>query len=77
MSPHDVYNKVPAKLGEIVSTYDWVDRTILAKPDIICPCFVLQEIINPWSIFQGPFRVGDKPNEWEPLLFSVPYHLLE
>ena len=73
----NVSNEVPAKLSEIVRTYDWVDRAGLAKPYIVCPRFVLQKIINPWSIFQSPFHVGDKPNEWEPLLFSVPYNLLE
>ena len=47
MSPHDVSNEVPAKLSEIVRTYDWVDRAGLAKPYIVCPRFVLQKIINP------------------------------
>jgi hypothetical protein len=38
VGPHDVDDDVPAKLGEIIQSYD---RVLVARQQIIQPCLVL------------------------------------
>src|SRR5262245_43507070 len=71
MSPHNVNNEICAKLGQIVSAYDRVDGPVLAKPYIVCSRFILQQPIHAWSIFQSPFHMSDKANQWKVLFFRV------
>src|SRR5262245_62069299 len=71
MSPHNVNNEICAKLGQIVRAYDRVDGPVLAKPYIVCSRFILQQPIHAWSIFQSPFHMSDKANQWKALFFRV------
>jgi hypothetical protein len=62
--PHDVNYDLPAKLGEIVQSYD---RVLIARQNVIQPRLVLHQVVDPGSIFKGPFHVGDQPGEPKPL----------
>jgi hypothetical protein len=58
MGAHDVNDKTPAKLGEIVGSDD---RIMVAQPPIVGLSLVLQESSHTGVCFQGPFHMGDKP----------------
>src|SRR2546425_3582403 len=74
MGPHDVDHDLPAKLGEIVDSYD---RIFIPRQYVVQPCLVLHEIINAWAVLQGPFHVGDEACQREALLSAVLQHLLD
>src|ERR1700682_3149713 len=74
VGPHDVDDDLPAKLGEIVDSYD---RILISRQNIIQPRLVLHQVIDPRSIFEGPFHVGDQPSEREPLLDAAVEDLLD
>jgi hypothetical protein len=63
--PHDVDNDLPAKLGEIVDSYD---RVLIAGQNIVQSRLVLHQIVDARPIFERPFHVGDQPSAREPLL---------
>ena len=65
VGPHDVDDDLPAKLGEIVQSYD---RVLIARQQIIQPRLILHQVVDSRSIFEGPFHMGDQPGEREPLL---------
>src|SRR5262249_9508342 len=58
MRSHDIHNELAAKLGEIVSTYDRVDGSLLTNPYSVCPRFVLEQIIHPRYIELFIFITG-------------------
>ncbi len=57
MGAHNVNDDTPAKLGEVVGSYDGVS---IPGQNIVQPCLVLHEIINTGSVFQGPFHMGNQ-----------------
>ena len=73
MRAHNVDNDVPAKLGEVVRSYDGI---FIPGQNIVQPCLIFDEIVDSWKIFQSPFHVRDKPGEGEALLFAVIEHFL-
>ena len=56
MSPYNVNNNVPAKLGESVRSYD---RVFIARQNIVQPRLVFDQVIHTRPIFQGPFHMGN------------------
>ena len=74
MGPHNVNNDVPAKLGEIVRSYD---RVGIPGQKIVQPRLVLHQVIHTWSVFQGLFHMGDQTNQQEPLLSTALKDLLD
>jgi hypothetical protein len=74
VGPHDVDNDLPAKLGEIVDSYD---RVLISRQNIIQPRLVLHQVVDARSIFEGPFHVRDQPSEREPLLSAAVEDLLD
>src|SRR5438094_8969725 len=74
MGPHDVHDDLPAKLGEIVRSYD---RVLIPRQYVVQPCLVLHEIINAWAVFQSPFHVGDEASQRASLLSTELEHLLD
>ena len=74
MGPHDVHDDLPAKLGEIVRSYD---RVLIPRQYVVQPCLVLHEIINAWAVFQSPFHVGDEASQRESLLSTELEDLLD
>ena len=48
MSPHNVNHDLPAKLGEIVRSYD---RVWIPGQKIVQPRLVLYQVIHTWSVF--------------------------
>jgi hypothetical protein len=58
MGPHDVDNDIPAKLCEIVCADDWVEWTLLTKPQVVRPGLVLQQVATARSVFQSPLHMG-------------------
>jgi hypothetical protein len=55
MGAEDIHNDPCAKLGEIVCSYNCI---IVLRQDIVQPGLVLDQVIDPWSILQGPLHVG-------------------
>ena len=51
---HDIHNDLPAKLGEIVDSYDCV---LIARQNVVQPRLVLHQIVNTWPIFERPLHV--------------------
>ena len=74
VGPHNVHNDIPAKLGEIVYSYD---RVFIPGQQIVQPRLVLHQVINPRPIFQGPFHVGNQASQREALLSATFQHLLD
>ena len=74
MGPHDIHDDLPAKLGEIVRSYD---RVPIPRQYIVQPCLVLHEIINARTVFQSPFHVGDEASQRKSLPSPVLQHLLD
>src|SRR5439155_14072058 len=64
----DVNNNLPAKLGEIVDSYD---RVLIARQNIIESRLVLHQIVDARPIFERPFHVRDQPGAREPLLSAA------
>ena len=56
MSPHNINNDIPAKLGEIVDSYD---RVFIPGQDIVQSSLVLHQVVNTRPVFQGPFHIGN------------------
>ena len=56
---------IPAKLGEIVCSYD---RVFIPGQNIVQPGLVLYQVIHPRSVFQSPFHMGDQTSQRKPLL---------
>ena len=71
--PHDVNYNLPAKLGEVVDSYD---RVLISRQNVIQPRLVRHQVVDPRSIFEGPFHVSDQPSEREPLLNAAVEDLL-
>ena len=68
MGPHDVNDNPPAKLGEIVCSYD---RVFIPGQNIVQSGLVLHQIIDSRSVFQSPFHMGDQASQREALLFAA------
>ena len=64
MRPHNVNNDTPAKLGEIVYSYD---RVFISGQQIVQPRLVLHQVINTRAVFQSPFHMGDQTSQREAL----------
>ena len=62
---HNVNDDVPAKLGEVVRSYDGV---FILRQDIVQPCLVLNEIVNSGPVSQSPLHVGNHASQPEALL---------
>ncbi len=71
---HDVDDDLPAKLGEIVYSYD---RVLIPGQNIVQLRLILHQVINPGPVFQGPFHVGDQASQREPLLDAAIKDLLD
>src|SRR2546421_86092 len=56
MGPHNVHDDIPAKLGEIIHSYD---RVFIPGQNIVQPRLVLHQVVNPRAVFQGPLHMGD------------------
>ena len=65
VGPHDVDNDLPAKLGEIVDSYD---RVLVARQNIVQSRLVFNQIVDSRPIFERPFHVRDQSGACEPLL---------
>src|SRR5207245_4915014 len=74
MGPHNVHDNIPAKLGEIVYSYDWV---FISGQQIVQPRLVLHQVINTRAVFQSPFHMGDQASQRESLLSTALQHLLD
>ncbi len=48
MGPHNVHHDLPAKLGEIVRSYD---RVWIPGQKIVQPRLVFYQVIHTWSVF--------------------------
>ena len=59
----------PAKLGEIVCSYD---RVFIPGQNIVQPRLVLHQVIDTRSVFQGPFHMGDQTSQRETLAVYRP-----
>ena len=69
MGPHNVNDDTPAKLGEIVYSYD---RVFIPGQNIVQPGLVLHQVVDARSIFERPFHVRPKPRYAGALLPSAP-----
>ncbi len=67
VGPHDINDNLPAKLGEIVDSYN---RVPIARQDIVQSCLVLNQIIDAGPIFKRPFHVRDQAGPRESLFRS-------
>ncbi len=56
VGPHDIDDDLPAKLGEIVDSYD---RVLIPRQDIVQSRLVLHQVVDARPIFERPFHVGD------------------
>src|SRR5712664_2292718 len=74
VGPHDVDDDLPAKLGEIVQSYD---RVLIARQHTIQPRLVLLYVVDSRSIFKGTFHMGDQPGHGGPLLDAAVKDLLD
>ena len=74
MGPHNVNDDTPAKLGEIVYSYD---RVFIPGQNIVQPGLVLHQVIDTRSVFQGPFHMGNQASQREALLFAAFKNLLD
>ena len=54
MGTHDVNDYVPAKLGEIICSYQ---RVLITRQNIVQPGLVLHQVIDPRPVFEGPFHM--------------------
>ena len=73
MSAHYVDYNSPAKLGEIVCSYDGV---FIARKKIVQPRLVFYQIIHARPVFERPFHVRDQTCEREPEPPAFLKHLL-
>src|SRR5688500_5514301 len=74
MGPHNVNDDSPAKLGEIICSYD---RVFIPWQNIVQPRLILDQVINTRSVFQGPFHMGDQTSQRKPLLSPALKDLLD
>jgi hypothetical protein len=74
VGPHDVDDDLPAKLGEIVDSYE---RVLIARQNIVQSRLVLHQIVDTWPIFEHPFHVRNRPCAREPLLPASVEDLLD
>src|SRR5215470_5860102 len=74
MGAHNVNDDTPAKLGEVVGSYDGV---FIPRQNIVQSCLVFHEIINTRPVFQGPFHMGNQTSQRETLLFAAFKNLLD
>jgi hypothetical protein len=56
MSPHDINNDIPAKLGESVGSYD---RIFISGQDVVQSSLILHQVIHTRPVFEGPFHMGN------------------
>src|SRR6267143_195213 len=70
----DAADDLPAKLGEIVDSYD---RVLIARQNIVQSRLVLHQIVDARPIFERPFHVRDHPGAREPLLPAPVEDLLD
>jgi len=74
MGAHNVNDDTPAKLGEVIGSYD---RVFIPRQNIVQSCLVFHEIINTRPVFQGPFHMGNQTSQRETLLFAAFKNLLD
>src|SRR4029077_20388272 len=73
MGSNYINNDISSELGQIVSTDNRVNWTVLMLPYLVGPGFVLEQFRNLLPIFQSPLHMRDKSSEWEALLLC-PLH---
>ena len=56
VGPHDVDDDLPAKLGEIVDSYD---RVLISRQNVVQSRLVLHQIVDARPILERPFHVSD------------------
>ena len=74
MGAHNVNDDGPAKLGEVVGSYDGI---FIPGQNIVHPGLVFHEIINTRTVFQGPFHMGNQTGQRETLVSAAFKDLLE
>jgi hypothetical protein len=65
MGAHNVNDDGPAKLAEVVGSYDGI---FIPGQNIVHPGLIFDEIINAGPAFQGPFHMGNQTGQRETLL---------
>ena len=70
--PHDVYDDLPAKLGEIVYSYD---RVFIPRQNVVQPRLIFHQVIDARPVLQGPIHMGNQASEREPLPDAALKHL--
>lgn len=62
MGTQDVHQQAGAELRQVVAANEWIG---MAGREVVDPGLVLDQVIDAWTILEGPFHRGHEPRQRE------------